>query len=70
MLLTLDGEVCMMPCMEPIIPGDIGKGFDEQRAHTVIAYVRKFLDETIPLENGSWNEISDIKIKGNDIVFL
>mgnify|MGYP001389716945 FL=1 len=36
-----------------VIPGDKGKGFDEQRAKTVIAYVRKFLDETIPLENGS-----------------
>ena len=34
-----------------VIPGNKGQGFDEQRAHTVIAYVRKFLDETIPLEN-------------------
>ncbi len=53
-----------------VIPGKRGKDFDEQRAHTVIAYVRKFLDESIPLENGSWNEISGIKIKNNDIIFL
>ncbi len=53
-----------------VIPGKKDKGFDEQRAHTVIAYVRKFLDETIPLENGSWNEISGMKVKNNDIVFL
>ena len=53
-----------------VIPGDKGKGFDEQRAKTVIAYVRKFLDETIPLENGSWNEISGMKVKDNEIVFL
>ncbi len=53
-----------------VIPGKKNKGFDEQRAHTVIAYVRKFLDETIPLENGSWNEISGMKVKNNDIVFL
>jgi malate synthase len=53
-----------------VIPGDKGKGFDEQRAQTVIAYVRKFLDETTPLENGSWKEISGMKVKDNDIVFL
>ena len=53
-----------------VIPGNKGQGFDEQRAHTVIAYVRKFLDETIPLENGSWNEISGMKVKVRDIVFL
>ena len=53
-----------------VIPGDKGKSFDEQRARTVIAYVRKFLNETVPLKNGNWNEITDIKIKDNDIVFL
>ena len=53
-----------------VIPGNKGKDFDEQRAHTVIAYVRKFLDETTPLENGSWNDISGAKVKDNDIVFL
>ena len=53
-----------------VIPGNKGKGFNEQRAQTVIAYVRKFLDETTPLENGSWNEISGMKVKNNDIVFL
>tara|TARA_A100001015_G_scaffold272828_1_gene327728 strand:+ start:574 stop:2718 length:2145 start_codon:yes stop_codon:yes gene_type:complete len=52
-----------------VIPGEKGKGFNEKRARTVIAYVRKFLDETIPLENGSWDEISKIKVKNNDIVF-
>ena len=39
-----------------VIPGEKGKGFDEQRAQTVIAYVRKFLDETTPLENDFWNK--------------
>ena len=36
-----------------VIPGNKGKGCDEKRALTVIAYVRKVLEETIPLENGS-----------------
>jgi malate synthase len=53
-----------------VIPGNKGKSFDEQRARTVIAYVRKFLDETTPLENGSWSEISGMKVKENDIIFL
>ncbi len=53
-----------------VIPGDKGKGFNEERAQKVIAYVRKFLDESFPLDNGSWNEISGIKVKDNDMVFL
>ncbi len=53
-----------------VIPGEKGIGFDKQRAKTVIAYVRKFLDETTPLENGSWSEISGLKVKNNDIAFL
>ena len=53
-----------------VIPGDKGKGFNEERAQKVIVYVRKFLDESFPLDNGSWNKISEIKVKDNDIVFL
>ncbi len=53
-----------------VIPGEKGIGFDKQRAKAVIAYVRKFLDETTPLENGSWSEISGLKVKNNDIAFL
>ena len=53
-----------------VIPGDKGKGFNEERAQKVVVYVRKFLDESFPLDNGSWNKISGIKVKDNDIVFL
>jgi malate synthase len=53
-----------------VIPGDKGKGFNEERAQKVVAYVRKFLDESFPLDNGSWNKISAIKVKDNDIVFI
>jgi len=53
-----------------VIPGEKDKGFNEERAQTVIAYVRNFLDETIPLDNESWNEISGMKVKNNEIVFL
>ena len=53
-----------------VIPGDKGKGFNEERAQKVVNYVRNFLDESFPLDNGSWNKISKIKVKDNDIVFL
>ena len=53
-----------------VIPGDKGKGYNEERGKKVINYVRNFLDETAPLANASWKDISDIKIKDEDVVFL
>ena len=53
-----------------VIPGDKGGNFNEERAQKVVVYVRKFLDENFPLDNGSWNKISGIKVKDDDIVFL
>ena len=53
-----------------VIPGDKGKDFNKERAQKVILFVRKFLDESFPLNNGSWNEISGLKVIDNDIVFL
>jgi len=53
-----------------VIPGDKGKGYNEERGKKVIAYVRRFLDETTPLNNGSWNEVSEIKIKDKDLIFI
>ena len=53
-----------------VIPGSKFKEFNEERASKVIAYVRKFLDEIAPLEKLSWSEISEIKVKDEDIQFL
>ena len=53
-----------------VIPGNKGKDFNEDRAKKVIVYVRNFLDETAPLDNTSWKEITNIKIKDKDIIFL
>ena len=53
-----------------IIPGDKAKEYDEKRGKQVIAYVRNFLDEVVPLSNTSWKEISEIKIIEEDVVFL
>ena len=53
-----------------VIPGDKGKNWNEDRAKKVIAYVRNFLDEAVPLADNSWKEITKIKIKDKDLVFL
>ena len=53
-----------------VIPGNKGKDFNEDRAKKVIVYVRNFLDETAPLDNTSWKEITNIKVKDKDIIFL
>jgi len=52
-----------------IIPGDKGEGYNAERGYKVILYVKKFLDEVIPISNGSWIDVSKIKIE-NDELFL
>ena len=53
-----------------VIPGNKSKDFNEDRAKKVITYVRNFLDAAAPITDASWNEISGIKIKEKDLVFL
>src|SRR5210317_2291654 len=53
-----------------VIPGDKGKGYNEERGNKVIAYVRKFLDEIAPINDLSWNKITSIQIKNEDVMFL
>ena len=53
-----------------VIPGDKVKGYNQERGDKVIRYVRNFLDEIAPLENISWSEITEIKIKNEDVIFL
>jgi len=53
-----------------VIPGDKGKGYSEQRGKKVINYVKNFLDETIPLSKISWKDVSKIKIKEEDVIFI
>ena len=47
-----------------------GKGYSPERGNKVIGYVRNLLDKISPLENGSWKEISKIKIEGNNLVLV
>jgi malate synthase len=53
-----------------VIPGDKGKSYSKERGGKVIAYVKNFLDEIAPISNASWKEISEIKIKEKDVIFI
>ena len=53
-----------------VIPGDKGKSYNKERGTKVITYVRNFLDEAAPLTNASWQDISNIEIKKDELVFL
>ncbi|MCS1330214.1 malate synthase G [Escherichia coli] len=47
-----------------IIPqeGAMVSGYDPQRGEQVIAWVRRFLDESLPLENGSYQDVLAFKV--------
>ena len=53
-----------------VIQGDKGKEFNKERAYKCIAYVKEFLDEAAPINQLSWNSITEIKIKDKELVFL
>jgi malate synthase len=53
-----------------VISGDKSKSYNIERGNKVIAYVREFLDEIAPLSSTSWNEISEIKVDENEVIFL
>ncbi len=53
-----------------VISGDIGKNWDQNRAKKVINYVRGFLDESFPILNSSWKEISNIQVDKDKLVFF
>ena len=51
-----------------VIPGNIGKEWDKERAKKVIDYVRAFFDKRFPLIQSNWREISKIHIEDNKLV--
>ena len=53
-----------------VIPGNRGNGYSKERGKEVVNYVKKFLDETVPISKVSWKEISQIKIKEKNVIFI
>jgi len=53
-----------------VIPGEKDKEFNKDRANKVITYVRNFLNDAAPIDKFSWDEITEFKIKDEDLIFL
>ncbi len=51
-----------------VITGNIGKEWNRERAEEVINFVRDFLDESFPLLQTSWKDVSKIQIEENKLV--
>ena len=45
-----------------VIPGQRANAYNSERGEKVISYVRKFLDNIVPLDTGSWKEVSKIEV--------
>ena len=43
--------------------------YDPNRGQEVIKYVREFFDKYIPIEGTSWNNISNLRVANNDLIF-
>ena len=52
-----------------VISGEKGSSWNKERAQKVINYVRNFFDEVFPLSSTSWNEITEFKIKDENLIF-
>ncbi|WP_137130664.1 malate synthase G [Rhizobium sp. FY34] len=47
---------------------DRGKGYNPVRGAKVIAWVRNFLDESVPLADASWSEVTGLAISGSSLL--
>ena len=53
-----------------VIPGNIEKDWDQERAKKVISFVKNFLDENFPLTESSWTEISKIQVSEEKLILF
>jgi len=47
---------------------DKGKGYNPKRGAKVIAWARQFLDQSAPLETGSWSDATGFSVEGGKLV--
>ena len=53
-----------------VIPGEKGKVYNSERGSKVILYVRNFLENIAPINEGSWKKVTKIKIENSKLVLL
>ena len=53
-----------------VIPGEIGKSYNEERGKKVIEFAREFLDSSCPIEGVSWKQVEKIKIDKKNLLLL
>ena len=53
-----------------VIPGNIKKNWDQERAKKVINFVKNFLDERFPLLNTSWKDVSKFQIDKDKLILF
>jgi malate synthase len=53
-----------------VIPGEIGKSYNEERGKKVIKFAREFLDSSYPIEGVSWKQVEKIKIDKKNLLLL
>ena len=46
-----------------VIAGEKKESYDPARGKKVIAHVKNFLDEIVPIDQGSWKNVSELKIE-------
>ncbi|BBX22763.1 malate synthase G [Mycolicibacter terrae] len=50
------------------VPAGESSGYNPVRGDKVIAYARKFLDESVPLSNGAWTEVKAFAVTDGQLV--
>ena len=53
-----------------VIEGKISKTYDRERGEKVINFTRNFLNKAIPIDKGSWFDISEFIIENKNLIFL